>query len=408
LLCICFIIFLFPISVEGMGANYAFMLMPLLCLVSGQPLRRPTALATILLALYTCVFGYAFLFQTDLGRHELRQTISFLLFMGMFAFACVQVTPDMIQAFKAAVVLVSIYFSLESIFNYYGFGGADLSFEVKDLIGSQRYGFVYILALWITYDFKVSQPKQYVLKYCAYAVILTGLLMTFSRASILGLVASLCLYAIWTCVNVLKRTQVRSAANAVVWMMGVAGIAITLFVLFPVASDFFGERLIAPLIEDKFLTLAVQGTTSEGIRLFIWREIWSFVVDHPLGGSGFLGVWILGLFDESNGSAHSQYADVLFRTGFLGFFAYLFVLFRIAVFLAKKEKGLFWGFVSILVYGLFHETFKEPHGGFILAFLLGVTIHAPARARRMEHGRTELFPQDAQREMVCEVPSVRL
>jgi O-antigen ligase len=195
---------------------------------------------------------------------------------------------------------------------------------------------------------------------------------------------------------------------AVVWVLGVACISIPIFILFPVASDFFGERLIAPLMEDRFLTLAVQGGTSEGIRLFIWREIWSFVVDHPLGGSGFLGVWILGMFDESSGSAHSQYADVLFRTGFLGFFAYLFVLLRIALYLAKGEKGLFWGFLGILIYGLFHETFKEPHGGVILAFLLGMTMQAPARGRRMEGVRTESSPQDAPREMVVEVPSARL
>jgi hypothetical protein len=34
--------------------------------------------------------------------------------------------------------------------------------------------------------------------------------------------------------------------------------------------------------------------------------------------------------------------------------------------------GLFWGYIGVIIYGFFHETFKESHGGFILAFLIGM------------------------------------
>jgi O-antigen ligase len=92
-------------------------------------------------------------------------------------------------------------------------------------------------------------------------------------------------------------------------------------------------------------------------------------------GSGYLGVWTL--FQGFAGSAHNQYADVLFRTGVVGFTAYCFLLFLIGLYLRRRDRGLFWGFLGIVFYGVFHETFKESQGAFVLTFLLGMTAQAP-------------------------------
>ena len=40
--------------------------------------------------------------------------------------------------------------------------------------------------------------------------------------------------------------------------------------------------------------------------------------------------------------------------------------------LKRAHEGLFWGVFAVLVYGLFHETFKESQGGFVAAFLIGM------------------------------------
>jgi hypothetical protein len=50
----------------------------------------------------------------------------------------------------------------------------------------------------------------------------------------------------------------------------------------------------------------------------------------------------------------------------------MYFLFRILIFLYKKDRGLFIGFIGILVNGLFHETFKLSQGAFILAFLFAM------------------------------------
>ena len=41
-------------------------------------------------------------------------------------------------------------------------------------------------------------------------------------------------------------------------------------------------------------------------------------------------------------------------------------------YLYKIDLGLFLGFIGVLVFGLFHETFKVSHGAFVLAFLIGM------------------------------------
>ncbi|MFN3665314.1 MAG: hypothetical protein ACK4S0_04090, partial [Sediminibacterium sp.] len=97
-----------------------------------------------------------------------------------------------------------------------------------------------------------------------------------------------------------------------------------------------------------------------------------FVAYNPFTGSGFLGIWVL--FDNLSGSAHNQYLDIFFRTVILGFLAYMYLLFKILTYLYKNDRSLFWGVLSIVIYGLFHETFKLSQGAFIFSFLLGMTV----------------------------------
>jgi hypothetical protein len=111
--------------------------------------------------------------------------------------------------------------------------------------------------------------------------------------------------------------------------------------------------------------------TSGGTRIYIWSNIVKFVAQNPSMGSGYLGVWILNLFGHWSGSAHNQYLDVLFRVGVIGFIIYVYLLYRIVRCLHYSYPALCWGFIGVLVYGIFHETFKESHGAFVLAFLLG-------------------------------------
>ena len=107
-----------------------------------------------------------------------------------------------------------------------------------------------------------------------------------------------------------------------------------------------------------------------GYRIFLIKSILEYVAASPLFGSGYLGIWVI--LDDGIGSANGQYNDVLFRTGFIGLGIYLYVLQKLGSYLYKIDLGLFLGFIGVLVFGLFHETFKVSHGAFVLAFLIGM------------------------------------
>ena len=111
-------------------------------------------------------------------------------------------------------------------------------------------------------------------------------------------------------------------------------------------------------------------TSSIGYRFSMHKKVFSKTLENPLTGSAFLGVW--SMFENREGSAHSQYLDILFRVGVVAFIAYLFFLYKITRFLYIKEVGLFFGFISFLAIGTFHETIKLSQGGFIFSFLFAM------------------------------------
>jgi O-antigen ligase len=109
--------------------------------------------------------------------------------------------------------------------------------------------------------------------------------------------------------------------------------------------------------------------SSEGARAYLTNLILDYLAVHPWTGSNFAGLYLI--YDELNGrgSAHNQYTDVFFRTGVIGFALYLWMLSRIVVFF-RHDRAILVGLVAVLIYGIFHETFKLGHGGFLFGFLL--------------------------------------
>jgi O-antigen ligase len=120
--------------------------------------------------------------------------------------------------------------------------------------------------------------------------------------------------------------------------------------------------------------------TSEGTRIFIWNSIFNFTLLHPFTGSSYLGAFIMearsiDIFNQGKyfmDSSHNQYMDTMLRTGFVGFLAYLILVIKISIFFYKNDKSFFYGFLSIIIYGFFHETFKLSQGAFIFSFLISV------------------------------------
>jgi len=381
---ISFMWFLYPITVSTVSWNYSFVfLLPFILLRDGK-VKRPPPIASALIGLFSLVFILASMYQIQFLDYGIRRFVSFVVFMSVFSYMFIEIDAEMIRAFKRALVIISLAFALSAISQFALLGGSNQDSGIaKNLIGSQRFGFIYLMAIWVV--FLHERPSIVVAgaKYLILLVLVSGLMLTFSRSAVVALVASFGVFVLSRNWVWIRRPRLRLLMKAFASIIGIGIIVVAVSKLLPLAVTFFDVRLYAFLLDANLVAthLADPGT-SEGTRVFLAARIVEFVMNNPLTGSGYLGVWILS--DTLSGSAHNQYTDVLFRTGLLGFAAYSYLLLRLLKYLAVQEAALFWGFVGVLVYGMFHETFKDSQGAFVLAFLLGMLAQ---RMREMKNRR---------------------
>lgn len=377
LLTICFMLFLVPLSLDdGISINYSFLLFPLLVVPWRHRWVKPHAFILASTLLYFLIFVAASVYQTEFYDLWPRRFSSFVLFLGVFSYCFIRIDREMETAFKRAVVWFGVCFSLIAMFRYIDLTAADLGFAAKDVVGTQRIGFVYLMGVWITLLSRDIISQRSLLNWTVMLILFAGLILTFSRASIIGLVGSGMLYVLfqairWTLLPT-KRVLLRVSSTVLLIIVGL----VLMRLIAPVPFDFYNERIVEyATVGNTARDDLRDPESSGGARLYFASTIIRFVYDNPLTGSGFLGIWCLK--DDvygTIGSAHIQYADILFRTGPVGFALYLYVLYRVMAFLFKNDQGMFWGFVAILLYGLFHETFKESQGGFILAVLVALSF----------------------------------
>jgi O-antigen ligase len=231
-----------------------------------------------------------------------------------------------------------------------------------------------LLAIWLVVLHRPARWIHTLVRYLALWVLLSGLVLTFSRSAIGALVVSSAVFFAVRGLSWLWRPNARSVYRALELALLLAVVLCLINAAMPLVFDFFQWRLISYLQDSNAVSEDLSDPQSSGgARVVVVTEVIRFVLQHPLTGSGYLGVWALpNVADLSLGSAHNQYIDVLFRTGVAGFVAYACLLWWILRDLHRYERSLFWGFFAVLLYGMFHETFKEAHGGFVLAFLIGM------------------------------------
>jgi len=373
-----FIIFLWPASIWGGSSNYSFVLLAVGVVLLKGSFKTLSPNLTVMILFYTILFLVSTLYQFEFMRYLDRRVISFIIFMTMFSYVIINIDQDMVRAFKIATVLLVIYFIIHILKVYFfELGGAAIGFSAKGLLGNHRYGFVYLLAFWILMLNKSQLISVNILRIACIFIILSGSLLTFSRSVIIGLVGSLILFYLSNFINRKNKLSLRFFLTAVAYLVFLLLFIILLHKFLPLTFNFFDQRLLSVFSIEGFnelFNVTKDKNSSEGFRLFLLGKILNFVSSNPFTGSGFLGCWIM--FEDLQCSAHSQYNDVLFRTGIFGFSLYILILFNIFKYLKSTHQDLFWGFVSILIYGIFHETFKQSHGAFILAFLFGMMITA--------------------------------
>jgi len=149
-----FIIFLLPFSItlsneDGASANYFFLLFPLVIGLREKTFVKPKLFWTISIIIFFLIFLISLSYQISYFQFFIRRLISFILFMSIFSFLFIKIDENMISAFKNAIIFVSFMFSIFTFYTFIKLGGSDLGYSAKGKVGSQRYGFVYVLALWL-------------------------------------------------------------------------------------------------------------------------------------------------------------------------------------------------------------------------------------------------------------------
>ena len=375
MLCISFYCFILPYSIniggEGIGANYSFILLPLYLIIKDHKICRPLDVFLYAILIYTCIFIVASLYQTEFIDQSARRACSFILFLSIFSFIFIRIDSRMLNAFKFALIAMTVYFSAHAVIVFMISGGASLGYEAKDLVGTQRIGFMYLLAFWLLVcDFR-RIPVYFFIKYLMIAVTICGIFLTYSRASIVSLLGSSLLYTGYHVYSWVKNPAIRPVLKGIYYIIGAMVAVTVIFLYLPNTVHFFDDRLFTMAVDSQRLDEALDDQdSSEGTRFLILKMIINFVSLNPLTGTGYLGSWAIS--DGLLGSAHSQYTDVLLRTGVFGLLIYLWLLLLTLKYLYVKERALFWGVLAVLIYGFFHETFKETQGTVVLAFLFGL------------------------------------
>lgn len=370
---------LYPFSInigeDGVSANYIYILFPLLFLIRNRgKIYLPNYILVGYILIFSSIFFIALIYQLSYIQYLERRIISFLIFMSIFSLIFIKIDDRMIESFKIALILISLILSFKSIFLYLTLGGYELGFSAKNLVGSQRFGFIYIVAVWLLYFYKSLGWKSNSIKYFFLVILVMGILLTFSRSSIIALIGSFSLYLIYKLKNQTKQSYkltLRILINMFFLLFVILGVGLFLMYHFTEIIKFYLSTLfVLKTPDDENFWQLGDPESSEGYRIFMLGKILEFVANNPFTGSGFLGVWIM--FDDGSGSSHSQYTDVLFRTGIFGFIAYCALLYQLLAFLMRKAPEFFWGMLGVVIYGFIHETFKESQGGFLMTFLIGM------------------------------------
>jgi O-antigen ligase len=378
---ILFSIMLFPISSSnGLSINYLFSLYPIIYLILYKKIELPNKLVLRIFFIFLLIFCIGFPFVPFLfPGFTLRSFSSFLIFISIFSLSFLPRNKLDIISFKLSIVIISIFFSIQSLVSFFIYRDIGV-FDLKGEIGSQRFGFVYLLAIAILVFTEDIFLKYVYLKRLSILIIFLGILLTFSRTPIIALVLTIVSFFIFN-FNLKILISWKFLKKIIVFISIVSIFYSIIYFYFFDLLTFFDNRIVVNLINNENISDDIANSdTSEGTRIFIWNSIFNFTLLHPFTGSSYLGAFIMearsiDIFNQGKyfmDSSHNQYMDTMLRTGFVGFLAYLILVIKISISFYKNDKSFFYGFLSIIIYGFFHETFKLSQGAFIFSFLISV------------------------------------
>ena len=307
------------------------------------------------------------------GIIPIRQFISFILFNSIFFLSLFKDLNIKKSTLFNAIFFASIINLLISLVRavFFGFDLLILdevnSTEYKARLSQHSTGFIYCFAFIVSlFDFK--NIKNIMFKIFIPFVSILGIILTFSRNSILSLSVGIVSYFFLLLINMFREKKIKLiffTRRFNLKTIKTLSFFIPLGILAYPIIKFFG--IIINNFQRLFSILNSIGG-SEAARLERWSYAFNFALKHPINGSSYLGVWA---FDEKIGSLHSSFFDVLFRTGFVGLILYFMLLIDLILFFFKKrEYVILSGLLCLIAYGISYEAMLWPGGLCLISILI--------------------------------------
>jgi hypothetical protein len=371
-----------PVTLGSIGLNYSFLLIGVFYCIRRKKVRTsPSPVISITLYYYIFLYFCGLLVSAlvsiptgNISFDALSTLPAFGIFLAPYFLLFTPLTQKDAFFFLDAALLFSIIYSIATIIAYFLIlqnSSAPLDLElIKNSIGSQRSGFIIVSSFWyliLGTDYKSTLVLNKELKTILAIIIAAGCLLTFSRSTLISLLGGFLAYIVIS-ISLPRKLSIRSMTKLFPLIIAILLIFILLCGAFHNVFDFYMQRF-------ELLGSSSPNTSSDmgsvGTRLYISDLALSLNPYLTFFGNNFRGISTLL---PSIGSAHNQYLDVYFRVGFLGLIAYISQLCAIFIAFAKKNKNLLPGYISVLIYGFMHETFREPQGSALFALLLVIAF----------------------------------
>jgi hypothetical protein len=312
---------------------------------------------------------------------DLRSILSYFIFLGYFVPFAVSLNLYWLEKLIFGFHAFCIGYSVLSFVQFVILGVGVDGFVAKDILGSSRVGFALIFCLYLNLYLLSRQHSVFTsldfgaLNRLVPILIIVGIFLTYSRSSIvaLGCTGVFLFFVHLNFIFHIFKIKFR-LGSLFLSLLNIVIVFVCLALLLSSSVDFFYDQIFLRLFVDNTYENIVSGSnslngaTSESERFRWWLEI--LRSNAVWYGSGFNGIWKFEGFET--GSTHSQYFDVLFRSGVFGLLIFLSINTGVFLRLFWISKLLSAGFVGFLVYGVFHETAREPIG--LLVFWICVFL----------------------------------
>lgn len=379
----------FTILIKGSFVSINYLLIFLFCIASIKTFEKwdPVLCVYVLFCCLSYLLGM-FVFSNFDSDFLLRQLISFIIFLLPLFILFVRV-PCSIDDICRVVFVASILYSAYELWIVVTHGVLSIedSFDVRaylaDFIPEYPQGYIIVILFSVFYGFRRIAHNFYY--FPAVLLLLFSVYISFTRAAWLGLAMGFIAYFFAAIQQGRHDVKPRWIYYKFVWL-SLIGISLFSLVLIIMTNSIISENIFLhanrtsdALIGFMFEPQGFNPEGSEGVRLQIWSAIIDIIARNPVTGTGFAGTNLF--LGENWGTAHSQYMDILLRTGLIGLGFYFFLWIKNMRYYFNNP-GIFAGLVSLFILGLFQETTKLSYGALLFFLLLshvysGASIKTP-------------------------------